>query len=258
MDGARDKLVSKSFREWTQFGIVLFATAWGVYTFVYKETILPSRRPATLTVSTNLEELGRTSETVLIRLRIHAVNRTDRKVYVPALWYTVCGLKLQGQTPEESDYRSQVEFAPDAELQARYSSIAAADVVAVGTILNRITSYYEPTDETTNEVLFEVPVDKYDALQARAQFFLTRETEGLALSGWRVGERGELDPKLLLSGRPYEPEFNAQHYAWAISKGAGFNWSSSTLALWPKGAFEIDAESKPEPNPEPRLTSRPD
>jgi hypothetical protein len=182
------------------------------------------------------------------------VNRTDRKVYVPALWYTVCGLKLAEQPGDDVDeYRSQVEFAPEAEIQARYSSVAAADVVAVGTILGRVTSYYEPTDETTNEVLFEVPVDKYDALQARAQFFLTRETEGLAISGWSVGERGELDPKLLLSGRPYEPEFNAQHYAWALSCGAGFNWASSTLALWQKAS----SETAPESASEPRLTSRP-
>lgn len=253
MDGERGKVVSKSFREWTQFGIVLFATAWGVYTFVYKETILPSRRPATLTVSTNLEELGRAENKVLIRLRVHAVNRTDRKVYVPALWYTVCGLKLAEQPGDQSEYRSQVEFAPEAEIQARFSSITAADVVAVGSILGRITSYYEPTDETTNEVLFEVPVEKYDALQARAQFFLTRDTDGLAISGWRVGERGELEPKLLLSGRPYEPEYNAQHYAWAIGMGAGFNWSSSTLALWPKRSSAPETDSTAEP----RLTSRP-
>jgi hypothetical protein len=229
MDGERGGRVTRGFREWTQFGILLFATGWGVYTFVYKETILPARRPATLTVTASLEELGRTEDKALIRLRVHAVNRTDRKVYVPALWYSVTGLKLAEQSTAPEEYRSQIEYAPQAELQARYSAIAAADVVAVGTILNRVTDYYEPTDETTNEVLFEVPLQPYDALQARAQFFLTRETDGLSLSGWNVSERGELDPQLLLSGRPYDPEFNAQHHAWALSSGAGFNWSSSTL-----------------------------
>ena len=239
MDGERG-IVSRTFREWTQFAILLFATGWGVYTFVYKETILPSRRPATLTVSASLEELGRTEEKALIRLRVHAVNRTDRKVYVPALWYTVHGLKLSEQSGQQEDFRAQVEYAPQTEISARYSAITQYDVVAVGSILNRVTDYYEPTDETTNEVLFEVPLDRYDALQARAQFFLTRDTQGLAMSGWQVAESGELSPQLLLAGRPYEPEFNAQHHAWALTAGAGWNWASTTLSLWSRATRPVE------------------
>lgn len=187
MDGERGGAATRIFREWTQFAILLFATAWGVYTFVYKELILPSRRPATLAVSTSLEELGRTEDKVLIRLRVHAVNRTDRKVYVPALWYSVHGVRLAERSGEQEEYRAQIEYAPQAEIHASYSAVADADLVAVGTILNRVTDYYETTNETTNGVLFEVPLDRrYDALQARAQFFLTRQTEGLALNETRI------------------------------------------------------------------------
>src|SRR5262245_14017135 len=100
MEGRRSNTASKVIREWTQFVVLLFATAWGVYTFVYKETILPARRPATLTVTATLEELARNDEQVLIRLRIRAVNHTDRKVYVPALWYRVRGIEL---SPQEGD-----------------------------------------------------------------------------------------------------------------------------------------------------------
>jgi hypothetical protein len=249
MDGERSG-VTRVFREWTQFVILLFATGWGVYTFIYKEAILPSRRPATLTVSTTLEELGRTQDKALIRLRVHAVNRTDRKVYVPALWYTVQGYKLIEQSGDDEAFRAQIEYAPQAELQARHSAPSDAAVVAVGTILNRVTDYYEPTDETTNEVLFEVPLKDYDALRATAQFFLTRQTDGLSLTGWDVGESSELTPQLVLSGRPYDPEYNAQHRTWALACGAGFNWSSTTLSLWPKPA-------EPASSSEPRLTSRP-
>jgi hypothetical protein len=101
--------------------------------------------------------------------------------------------------------------------------------------------------------LFEIPADRYDALEAKAEFFLTRDTTDLAIAGWSVSPGGELDPQLVLAGRTYEPEYNAQHHAWAIASGAGFNWSSSTLAVWPRKPLSGETLSTPEP----RLSARP-
>jgi hypothetical protein len=225
-------------KDWAQFAMLVFATAWGVYTFVFKETILPARRPATLTVTAKLEELGRHDSRILMRLRIHAVNRTDRKVYVPALWYSVRGLQLASQEDEIDAYRARIESRPNAEVQARYSAVAGADVVAVGAILSEVTSFYEPTDETTNEVLFEVPADYYDALETRAEFFVTKEIDGLSLAEWNVGPDGALAPKILLAGRQYDPTYDQQHFAWATRVGAGFNWATATHSLWPRSENE--------------------
>ena len=221
-----------AIKDWAQFAMLVFASAWGVYTFVFKETILPARRPATLTVTAKLEELGRNDRRVLMRLRVHAVNRTDRKVYVPALWYSVRGVQLTQQSDDLEQYRTRIESFPKAEIHARYSTLAGADVVAVGTILGEVTCYYEPTDETTNEVLFEVPTDYYDALEAKAEFFVTKETDGLSLAEWEVGVDGALAPKIVLTGRQYDPTYNQQHYAWATRVGAGFNWATATHSLW--------------------------
>lgn len=233
-------LKATAIKDWSQFAMLVFATIWGVYTFVYKETILPARRPATLTVTAEMEELGRKEDRVLMRLRIHAVNRTDRKVYVPALWYSVRGVQLAAQGEALEQYRARIGSTPQAEINARYSGVAGADVVAVGTILNQVTSFYEPTDETTNEVLFEIPAELYDALEARAEFFVTKDTEGVSLAEWNVAVDGSLTPKILVGGREYDPTYNQQHYDWAIRVGAGFNWASATHALWP-------AEARPSP-----------
>src|SRR5690349_21023265 len=84
-------------REWVQFGILIFATIWGAYTFVYKEHIEPELKPAALVVTGDLQETGRSEESLMIRARVHAVNKTDRPLYMPALWYTVWGVRLQPQ-----------------------------------------------------------------------------------------------------------------------------------------------------------------
>ena len=237
----------------TQFGILLFATVWGVYTFVYKETILPERRPATLTVTTSLEELGRTSEAVLIRLRIHAVNRTDRRVYAPALWYNVEAFKLAPQAGGLDEYRARVASAPQFDIQSRFSGVSESDVVAVGTIYKTGTTWFEPTHEDTTEVLFAVPLARrYDALYVKSLCFLTKDVNGLALTGWKVSERGELSPKLVIVGRPYDPDLE-DHYAWALAAGAGFSDSISTMSLWEKPA----ATASQAVSADPRVTTRP-
>jgi hypothetical protein len=234
MDGDRAGSVARATREWTQFIILVFATVWGVYTFVYKETIVPAKRPATLVVTTSIEELGRSSDGILVRARIHAVNHTDKKVYVPALWYTAAGIKLKSLPGLLDDFKSQVTSAPVRSMTSRYSVEAVKDIVAVGTILETLDSYYEPTDETTNEIVFEVPVGRYDAIELRANFIITKDTSGLDRPTWSVAESGELVPEFKLMGRPYDPANDLEHRDWEAATGMGEDWSVSTLSLWPK------------------------
>ena len=254
MDAERGAGVARKVKEGTQFAILLFASTWGVYTFVYKETILPSRRPATLTVTTSLEELGRTDETVFIRLRVHAANRTDRRIYVPALWYNVEAFQLSKQAGELDGFRAQIAQAPQADIQSRFSAVTASDVVAVGTIYKTGATWFEPTQEDTTEVLFEVPLDRrYDALHVQSQCLLTKTLDGLELTGWDVGERGDLRPQLVVLGRPYDPYADAEQYAWAIANGAGYYDSISSLPLWKKPT----SPPAPAASTDPRYATRP-
>ncbi|HBG06121.1 MAG: hypothetical protein A2075_01660 [Geobacteraceae bacterium GWC2_58_44] len=227
-----ESTVAQAIREWTQFAILIFATGFGIYRFVYKDIYIPSKRTATLTIQSSLEEFGRARESVLIRARIHAVNQTDRTVYVPALWYSVLGLRFGSQEGVLPEYRSRVERSP-CQLNARYSMVSEADVVAVGTILTQLTDFYHPADQTANDILFCVPVDRYEAIELRVNFFFTKETRGLGSPTWEVSELGELNPLIPLMGRRYDPERDREHGRWAVRTGAGFNWSVSTLPLLP-------------------------
>lgn len=232
MDGDRASSIGRAMRDWTQFVILLFATVWGVYTFIYKEEVLPAKRPATLVVTSSIEELGRTSDDLMVRVRIHAINNTDRKVYVPALWFTAWGLRLQSQPGLLADFQSQVKSAPKFSMTSRYSVEAVRDVVAVGTVLESVDAYYEPTDATTNEILFQVPVGRYDAIEVRVDFIITKDTNGLAAPTWVVSEAGELLPEIKLNGEVFDPANNPAQREWEAAAGIGQNWSVSTMSLW--------------------------
>ncbi len=228
-----DSSVAQAIRDWTQFAILLFATGFGIYRFVYKDIFIPSKRSATLTLDSTLEEVGRAKERVLIKVSIHAANRTDKTVYVPALWYTVLGKRFASQQGLLPEYRSQIERSPNLEVIARYSSESLTDVVAVGTILSQLTDFYHPADETTNEDIIGVPVDLYDAIELQVRVFVTKDTRGLVSPTWEVSESGELNPQLTLMNRLYAPDNDLEHRKWAARTGAGFNWSFSTLSLLP-------------------------
>lgn len=227
-----DGFTALALREWTEYAILLFATGFGIYRFIYKDIYVPGQRTATLTVQSSLEEFGRTPDTVLIRARIHGENQSERTVYVPALWYTVAGLRFAEQAGDLDAYLGRIRQNP-VDLNARYSALAMWDVVAVGTILTDVTAYYHPADQTTNDALFAVPLNRYDALELRVNFFVTKETRGLGTPEWQVGDEGNLEALIRLNGKPYDPENVPEHGRWAEKTGAGYNWSISTLPLLP-------------------------
>src|SRR3989442_9027127 len=82
---------ARQLREWVQFGILVFGVGWGVFTFILKDIWAPARRPGALDILSNLDEVGRAKADRLIRVRIIATNPSDRRIYVPALWYTAWG-----------------------------------------------------------------------------------------------------------------------------------------------------------------------
>ena len=227
-----ESYVAEAIKDWTEFGILVFATAFGIYRFIYKDIYVPGQRTATLTVQSSLEEFGRTRDTLLIRARIHAQNQSERTVYVPALWYVATGLRFQEQGGELEAYLKQIEQSP-AELNARYSAVAETDVVAVGTILNETTAYYHPADQTSNDILFAVPLNRYEALELKVHFFVTKEIGGLGNPEWQVGDKGNLEALIMLDGALYDPGNVPEHGKWAARTGAGYNWSVSTLPLLP-------------------------
>lgn len=79
------KPLLQRIKDWLQIILLVFGAAWGIYTFVYKEIIVPSRRPAALRVTATLEEVGRKKDMLLVRARIVVSNQSDTKIYAPAL-----------------------------------------------------------------------------------------------------------------------------------------------------------------------------
>lgn len=90
---------SPLIHEWIRSGGVLIAAtsgAWGVYTFVWKDILVPSWQPASLNLEASLRPVPdrpATADGLEMVLEVKATNASSRRVYPLAnIWY-VNGIK---------------------------------------------------------------------------------------------------------------------------------------------------------------------
>jgi hypothetical protein len=205
-DWSRSPLI----HEWIRSGGVLIAAtsgAWGVYTFVWKDILVPSWQPASLNLEASLRPVPdrpATADGLEMVLEVKATNASSRRVYPLAnIWY-VNGIKreLRPRSMVRSDRLFQKESNPvlrgvglqHAE-QAMNSTLG--ELLAVGRLFDD--DFFDPGTSVNRTILVHIPKE-YGAVELRVTMpLLTRSADGL-LHGkrlaWGVDNFGE--PELLV------------------------------------------------------------
>lgn len=227
---AKDKVSRFSTtREWIQLFVIVFAAIWGSYEFIVKDIIQPAQKPTALDLVATLEKVGKKNQNILVRARITARNPTDRRIYVPAYWFTVRGYRLSDSTlPINTNHKSILEKLRGDELVSTYAPIESGEIVAQKRITYGGTSWWEPEDKTNDEAIFAVPEGKFDFLELRIYYLHTRDNSVLDSPVWYASWDGAWNAKFKLKeGGIEESEF----IKWSISTGSGYNWHITTLPL---------------------------
>ena len=229
-------------RDLVQAFALIVAAMWGVYTFIYKEIVIPARRPASLVVTPTLEAIGRRGDTVMARATFELVNRSDSKVYVPAVWYSVRGLKLEPIATEDTAYLRQNRLnAQQPYPTARFSQFTAADVIGIGKVNTEVEYWFEPGAEQRVEQLLYIPADRYDAAQLMVQYLVVKDVHEVKEVRWRVTDDGDLEPRLVFTpGSRYDArgaatalsDTSARYVRWLKANQGGVNYVTATISLW--------------------------
>lgn len=225
------KMTSTDVREWLQILIIIAAGIWGAYTFIYKEIIVPSRLPASLDVTSEMDALGQKDGFVLVRVRVHIQNTKDIKVYSPALWFTVYGLNFDGMnTPAENNGTMQI--TPLSVERSKYSS--KTEMVVAAWRLENWEVWYQPGDETFNEHLFYIPENRYQAIQLKLEYMVIKNIDQISTVSW-ADQAGIFTPTLMLKGAdntdvPFASN-NPDQALWVEDAGLSYNWYTTTLSL---------------------------
>lgn len=239
----RRRVAAVVVRDVIQGLALIIAAAWGGYTFIYKEIIVPSRRPAALVVTPALEAIGRHGDTILARATFHMVNHSDSKVYTPAVWYSVRGLKLEPVSIDDSTYlRQNGEAAEKPYATARFSGFSTVELIGAGKVATEPETWYEPGAEQTVEQLLLIPADRYDAAQLQVQYLITKDVHDVKAVRWRTTDGGDLEPRLVFDPKsPYGgaglapaalSDTTPRYVTWLRRNQGGVNYVTATLSLW--------------------------
>jgi hypothetical protein len=233
----------QKFKDGLQISLLLFGTLFGIYQFIYKDIIVPSKRPPAVTLTATLDEMGRADGMILVRAHLVVANRGEAKVWVPALWWQVVGVSFNGEDRGADQYAKDVRplLERGEESVARYSSIKRVDFAASG----RVPDYelwYQPKDETVHEQLFLVPEKDFDVLQMYAYADITKSIAEFAPTRWDIDATGQLNPTLLVKQSgwskdypervlPFEPEKDAAQRKQGDKNNAGQTFTTASLMV---------------------------
>jgi hypothetical protein len=82
---------SEALHEWIRSGGILIAAAWGIYTFVWKDILVPSWQPASLSLESSLTPVTGHPADVdgqEMTLEVKGTNASTRRVYLlPNVWW---------------------------------------------------------------------------------------------------------------------------------------------------------------------------
>lgn len=255
----RRRVAAVVVRDVIQGLALIVAAAWGGYTFIYKEIILPARSPAALVVTPTLEAIGRHGDTIMARATFHMVNRSGSKVYTPIIWYTVRGLKLEGIAPDDTTYLRQIgEAAEKPYPTARFSGFSAVDLIGAGKLSNEVETWYDPGGEQTVEQILFIPADRYDAAQLQVEYLITKDIHDVKAVRWRTAPDGNFDARLVFDpASPYGSaglapaalsDTSPRYVRWLRANHGGMSYATATMSLWrgsPAAAAPTPAPAAP-------------
>ena len=161
---------SAEFHEWIRSGGILIAAAWGIYTFVWKDILVPSWQPAHINVEASLTPVtGRLADVdgQEMTLEVKGTNASSRRVYfLPNVWW-LSGVKRKPssvfRTRGTSSFLKEANQALEGvplNYAERSITRSPRELIAVGRLFDD--NFVDPGAVVQRSVLVRIP-SGYDA-----------------------------------------------------------------------------------------------
>ena len=157
-------LATGDVHEWSKTVALVVAALWGVYTFIWKDILVPSWAPASLVIEIKprqegLEakpEAGGTGPSRL-RLRVIATNPSARTLYLlPNIWWASAMQRSQADPGSSFETAANAVLRDPSVLQAeRGKEFTSAGVVATGRLF--IDDQIQPGETLSRDLSIALP-----------------------------------------------------------------------------------------------------
>lgn len=185
--------------EWTKTVAVVVAALWGVYTFIWRDILVPSWAPASLVIEAKPRQEGveaRPGEGGIgpprLRLRVVATNPSSRTLYLlPNVWWASAVQRTQADPGRSFETAAKAVLRNPSVLQAeRGSELVSAGVVATGRLF--IDDQIQPGETLSRDLSIALPKGDSPLVLQWLVPALTRKPTGasgqpLLFAGQRLG-----------------------------------------------------------------------
>lgn len=179
---------TEKFSHIAQILFLALGAIWAFYVFIYDARIVPSQQPPQVTVSGELEQVGRKDGLVAVKAKLSVKNPGKSRAIFLAAFYNLIGYKLNKLEAVEAtdqqyigrlnEKRAVKEESPcnfyGPEINAsRYYRKGEETFINGGNLL--IGSWLDPDDQYTREYVFYVPEENYDLVQLQFNTYVTKD-----------------------------------------------------------------------------------
>ena len=150
--------------EWTKTVAVVVAALWGVYTFIWKDILVPSWAPASLVIEVKPRQEGAETRPeaggtapLRLRLRVIATNPSSRTLYLlPNVWWASAMQRTQADPGRSFETAANAVLRDPSVLQAeRGTELVSAGVVATGRLF--IDDQIQPGETLSRDLSIALP-----------------------------------------------------------------------------------------------------
>jgi hypothetical protein len=155
---------STEVHEWIRSVGIVVAFAWGMYTFIWKEIVVPELAPASLSLQVTLAPTGRTRPgaagqpaNVELRLEVTAKNPSARKLHLLANPWQLSGVTVvaRGDNPDFAATLNDTLAAGSTDQVQRHAALAYSPPLASGLLFPD--DVIHPGETLTRNLLLYVP-----------------------------------------------------------------------------------------------------
>jgi len=197
MAEAANRSLGQEINSWVQTIGILIAAAWGGWTFVYKEIVVPKSAPVNVTVDLELKKIGggqsgdKKNKLIPVQLRVSAKNPSSREIYLlPSVWMA-SGVKVTSKEHALDDV-PVVTSRNEESFSQRHAEVTESVIVAFGGLVED--DSLKPNEVTARTFIFYVPQNEYDYLDL-ATIVPTIAKKGAVDLEWKLNSQtGQLEP----------------------------------------------------------------
>jgi hypothetical protein len=161
-------LATGDVHEWSKTVALVVAALWGVYTFIWKDILVPSWAPASLVIEVKPRQEGFETKPGAggtgpsrLRLRVIATNPSSRTLYLlPSVWWATAMQRTEtGPGRSFKTAANEVLRAPSVRQAERGQELVSTGVVATGRLF--IDDQILPGETVSRDL--SIPLPKNDA-----------------------------------------------------------------------------------------------